>query len=165
MWAANESWPRSISEHFNVDCNKDLNNLSNLLLKSGDDNQPTIYNNVLYREFLPVGNHIQYDLIVSAFSLKELPNFQSRVHVIENLWQKTQDTLVIVEHGNMAGFQAIMEARNLILKMSGYDPTAIYSPRNDVGTQVGEEVQLNACHIVAPVSVWLNNSDTTLNKI
>jgi ribosomal protein RSM22 (predicted rRNA methylase) len=151
MWAANDSWPCSIGEHFNIDYNKDLNNLAHLLLKCGDDRQPPIYNNVLYREFLPVGNHIQYDLIVSAFSLKELPSFQSRVQVLENLWHKTQDTLVIVEHGNRAGFSVIMEARNLILKLGGYDPTAIYSSKENPETQLVEEVLQNQCHIVAPV--------------
>jgi hypothetical protein len=51
---------------------------------------------------------------MSAHSLFELPTASERRKVIKNLWKKTNDFLVIVEHGTTAGFKVILEARHVI---------------------------------------------------
>lgn len=151
MHVANDVWPSTVYEHLNIDSSKEMNDLSDLLLKDGNENNSRIFNNVFYKQFLPVTHKLTYDLVVSAFSLKELPSVDARLHVIENLWHKTKDILVFIEHGNQAGTAAILEARSFILKMNGYDPIAIYNPE-----QTEDEKKLDAStknpnvHIMAP---------------
>lgn len=53
MYAANETWPASINEHFNCDSCKSMNDVSRLLLQGGDERQPLLYPGVFYRQFLP----------------------------------------------------------------------------------------------------------------
>ena len=151
MHVANEMWPAAIHEHVNIDCSKEMINLCDLLLKDGNDNNSTIFNNVFYKQFLPVGRNSTYDLVVSAFTLKELPNVNARIHAIENLWHKTADILVFIEHGNQAGTAAILEARSFILKINGYDPVAIYNP-NDQNQQLDKNIKNPNVHIMAPCS-------------
>ena len=88
--------------------------------------------------------------MVSAFSLLDIPDAKNRVHVIENLWHKTQDLLVIVEHGSRAGFAAVLEARNLILQLSGHNITADIRPNiND--SEVSTHHNTTDATIVSPV--------------
>lgn len=47
---------------------------------------------------------IPYDLVVSAFSLMELPSATARLETVDKLWNKTQEYLVLVESGTKAGF-------------------------------------------------------------
>ncbi|KAI1286951.1 Methyltransferase-like protein 17, mitochondrial [Halotydeus destructor] len=151
MYAANETWPASISEHFNVELSEPMNEISRFLLRGGTDNQPMFYNGVFYRQFLPVTHSIKYDMVVSAFSLLDLPTENSRINVIENLWNKTQDMLVIVEHGNRDGFKAVLEARNFVLEKEGYDVTKTYykdQSQQETSPAI-KRVEPNA-HIVAP---------------
>lgn len=152
MFAANMRWPNSISEHFNVDISKPMNDLSRLLLMGGDENQPMIYEGVYHRQFLPVSSNIKYDMVVSAFTLLELPSRQSRIHAIESLWHKTQDLLVIIEYGTLAGFKMVLEARNLILEMSGYDVTKSYYESQDVSIANHDPNRVPDAYVLAPVS-------------
>jgi len=46
---------------------------------------------------------------VSSYSLMELPSFKARLQVIDILWKKTKDYLVIVESGTNAGFKVSAE--------------------------------------------------------
>lgn len=48
---------------------------------------------------------ITYDLVVCAYSLLELPSFQSRLQTLVNLWNKTEKYLVVVEQGTNTGFK------------------------------------------------------------
>lgn len=90
-------------------------------------------------------------MVVSAFSLLELPTQQSRIHVLENLWRKTADTLVLIEHGNRDGTLAILEARNLILQMEGYDVTKSYytDPQMSDLKPINDD-EVPRAHILAP---------------
>ncbi|CAG2181114.1 unnamed protein product [Oppiella nova] len=108
-----------------------------------------LYDPVFYRQYLPVSHTIQYDLVVSAFSLLDIPDAKNRIHVIENLWHKTQDVLVVAEHGSRAGFAAVLEARNLILQLSGHKVTAhfVHNP-ND--THLSTVQNTTDATIVAP---------------
>ena len=121
MHVANEIWPRKINEHMNVDLSKPMIDLCDFILRNGDESRPQQYPGVYYREYLPLSSTIKYDLVVSAFSLLELPSRKARIEAIEALWQKTSDVLIIVESGSRPGFSCVLEARNLILQDAGYD--------------------------------------------
>lgn len=150
MHVANEMWPASIHEHINIESCKVMIDLSDLLLKNGNDKNQTMFNNIFYKQFLPINHQPTYDLVVSAFSLKELPNVDSRINIIENLWHKTEDMLVFIEHGNQAGTAAILEARSFILKMNGYDPVAIYNPLENDENPLDKSTKNPNVHIMAP---------------
>lgn len=53
----------------------------------------------------------KYDLVVSAYSLLELPTMHTRLETVAKLWAKTEQYLVIVEKGTNAGFK-VGENRN-----------------------------------------------------
>jgi ribosomal protein RSM22 (predicted rRNA methylase) len=48
---------------------------------------------------------LKYDVVISAYTLLELPSARTRLETILNLWNKTDKYLVIVEHGTNAGFK------------------------------------------------------------
>lgn len=58
MYAANEVWPASINEHFNCDSSKSMNDVSRLLMQSGNEKQPLLYPGVFYRQFLPASENV-----------------------------------------------------------------------------------------------------------
>ncbi|KAH9401209.1 Methyltransferase-like protein 17, mitochondrial [Tyrophagus putrescentiae] len=107
LWAADQLWPGQLTEVMAIDLNERMNELSRELLQRGTAHDEAVLDKVFYRQFLPVKHYPTYDLVVSAFSLLELPDTRSRLYVVENLWKKTSGALVIVEHGSKAGFAAV----------------------------------------------------------
>lgn len=122
IWAVNETWPDTVNEFTNVDLSKDQQSLCEYLLRGGKEHGPSIPG-LFYRQYLPAVNKMQYNMVVSAYTLLELPSGRSRTQTIENLWHLTDDVLVLVERGNKAGFQAINEARHFLLDKGGHDVT------------------------------------------
>lgn len=59
---------------------------------------------------------MQFDVVVSAFSLSELPSKAHRTEVVQTLWRKTSHFLILVENGTKAGHCLLMDARDLVLK-------------------------------------------------
>ncbi|GFR27424.1 methyltransferase-like protein 17, mitochondrial [Trichonephila clavata] len=125
VWAAQAIWNESLSEYFCVDSSSDMNDVAETLLtdeKSGDK----YVKNIFFRQFLPASENIKYDLVVSAFSLLDLPSATDRLRIIDTLWRKTKDILVIIEFGNLAGFFSILDARDYILQVVNNVPGDIY---------------------------------------
>ncbi|XP_042909941.1 ribosome assembly protein METTL17, mitochondrial isoform X2 [Parasteatoda tepidariorum] len=114
IWAANSLWGDTIKEYFCVDSSPDMNDLSQSILTIEETDQMHI-KPVNYRQFLPASENIKYDLVVSAFSLLELPSMKDRLQAIDTLWRKTKNVLVIVEHGTLAGFSTVLDARDYVL--------------------------------------------------
>ncbi|XP_076679794.1 ribosome assembly protein METTL17, mitochondrial isoform X1 [Andrena cerasifolii] len=113
MWAASQFWYKSIKEYLCIDTSTEINELSEYLSKR---TKPQINPNyIFYKEFLPTSSTPTSDIVVSAYSLFELPNQKSRLEVISKLWHKTEQYLIIVEQGTRAGFNIINEAREFIL--------------------------------------------------
>lgn len=50
-----------------------------------------------------------YDLVVSAYSLLELPSTSTRIDTLINLWNKTDKYLVLVEYGTNGGFRVCIK--------------------------------------------------------
>lgn len=59
------------------------------------------------------------DLVTLAYVLNELPA-AARLPLLEGLWQRTADTLLIVEPGTPAGWQRILEARTHLLSLGAH---------------------------------------------
>ncbi|KAJ8969435.1 hypothetical protein NQ317_008626 [Molorchus minor] len=113
-WAANVYWKHHIFEYYNVDASSDMNDLAQILLQGGRGTGKMPTKGVFYRQFLPA-TKITFDLVISAYSLLELPSMQARLQTVLNLWNKTEKYLVIVEQGTNAGFKVVNEVRDFIL--------------------------------------------------
>lgn len=99
-----------------------MNDLALTLLQAGRENKTPLIKGVFYRQFFPTTNVIYalftsvvpyfiyklfqrpYDLVVSAYSLLELPTFQNRIETIIKLWNQTTKYLVVIEQGTNGGF-------------------------------------------------------------
>ncbi|CAK6432454.1 unnamed protein product [Pipistrellus nathusii] len=115
-WAAHSIWGQSLREYMCVDSSSAMLDLAEKLLKGGSENGKLYIPGVFFRQFLPVSPKIQFNVVVSAFSLSELPSRADRTEVVQTLWRKTSDFLILVENGTKAGHCLLMEARDLVLK-------------------------------------------------
>ena len=59
------------------------------------------------------------DLVLLAYVLDELPT-AAREPLIKQLWSLTADTLLVVEPGTPAGWQRILEARDLLIRAGAH---------------------------------------------
>lgn len=120
-WAVREVWKKPLKEVYNVDTNLNMNKLAQNILhlaKHYDENtQTTAEKGIFFRQFFPFSHERTYDIVLSAFTLLELPSFKERVEAVAHLWSKTENYLVIVEDGSNAGYKAVMEARNLVIHL------------------------------------------------
>lgn len=57
-WAASEIWKHSLHEYFLVDDSRDMNDLSELILRDGNENKNLTVKNVFYRQFLPASDEV-----------------------------------------------------------------------------------------------------------
>lgn len=76
---------------------------------------------------------LKYDIVVSAFSLFELPHLRARLETVLSLWNKTQGYLVLVENGTNAGFQVMRHQNSAFraithLVLKSHYVTALGSP-------------------------------------
>lgn len=71
-----------------------------------------------------------YDLVTSCFTLLDLPTEESRLTHIESLWNRVEDKgfLVLAEMGTFAGFQALNEARELLIQLFSESQGHIFAP-------------------------------------
>lgn len=115
-WAAHSIWGQSIREYMCVDSSAAMLDLAEKLLKGGSESGEPYVPSVFFRQFLPVSPKVQFNVVVSAFSLSELPSKAERAEVVQTLWRKTSDFLILVENGTKAGHCLLMEARDLVLK-------------------------------------------------
>lgn len=129
VWAASELWKESIYEYYLIDSSKDMNDLSDLLLRDGDVNKSMFLRNVYHRQFLP-SRVDKYDVVLSAYSLLELPALKNRLEVVNNLWNKAGQYLVFIESGTNAGFQILNEIRDFIMhvKSVNKEDAFVFSP-------------------------------------
>lgn len=57
-WASAELWKNTIHEYFLVDESRDMNDLSELILRDGNENKNLSLKNVFYRQFLPASSEV-----------------------------------------------------------------------------------------------------------
>ncbi|XP_075745129.1 ribosome assembly protein METTL17, mitochondrial [Rhipicephalus microplus] len=131
FWAAKSIWPKYFQEYFSVDISNEMHALARLLAAGGNTNAQVKFRSFFQREFLPSTDKITFDLVVSAFTLMELPNAMQRLETVASLWGKTSGLLVLIENGTQAGHKAIAEARDFILMISkdgGQEPAHVLAP-------------------------------------
>ncbi|XP_044131082.1 methyltransferase-like protein 17, mitochondrial isoform X3 [Bufo gargarizans] len=132
-WAAHGIWGNKLKEYMCIDSSASMNTLSELVLRGGSEKGQMHISGIHYRQFLPVSPKVQFDLVVSAYSLNELPNFAEREKTIQTLWRKTGGFLVLVENGTREGHQLLMEARDIVIKggdkeVLDHRPACVFAP-------------------------------------
>lgn len=129
VWAAADLWESSIYEYYLVDASRYMNDLSDLILRDGDVNKAMFLRNVNHRQFLPASDD-KFDLVLSAYSLFELPSLKNRLEVANNLWNKTGQYLIFVEVGTNSGFTVLNEIRDFLMKVKNVnnEEAFIFSP-------------------------------------
>ncbi|XP_066586018.1 ribosome assembly protein METTL17, mitochondrial [Prorops nasuta] len=110
-WAASQMWSSSLKEYLCVDTSAEMNELFLKLIKHAEPQIRTVY----LRQFFPASPIPKFDIVVSAFSLMELPDINARLDVILRLWRKTEHYLVIIEKGSFSGYKLVNEARDFVL--------------------------------------------------
>ncbi|XP_067388300.1 ribosome assembly protein METTL17, mitochondrial isoform X2 [Emydura macquarii macquarii] len=114
-WAAHGFWGETLREYLCVDSAAPMLALAERLLRGGSESQAPLFPGVYFRQFLPVSPKVKFDLVVSAYSLNELPSLAERRETVRTLWRKTDGFLVLVENGTKEGHQMLMEARDTVL--------------------------------------------------
>uniref|UniRef100_A0A3P8TQW3 Ribosome assembly protein METTL17, mitochondrial n=1 Tax=Amphiprion percula TaxID=161767 RepID=A0A3P8TQW3_AMPPE len=132
-WACHSCWGESLKEMVCVDSSGPMNILAERLLKGDDERAEPHIKQVYFRQFLPVSPKVQFDLVVAAFTLSELPNVKDREEAAFTLWRKTSSYLVLVENGTKEGHQMLMEARDTLInkqEKTVYDfrPASVFAP-------------------------------------
>ncbi|KAI0213026.1 Methyltransferase-like protein 17, mitochondrial [Lamellibrachia satsuma] len=117
LWAANSVWETTLQEHYCVDTSADMNTIARLLVQDGEEEKPMCFPNIYFRQYFPPSVQNKYDLVVSAFTLLELPGQAERLKAVLALWKKTDQFLVLAENGTYAGYQAVLEARDFLLQL------------------------------------------------
>lgn len=128
-WAVSELWNQSIYEYYMVDASSHMNNLSDLILRDGDVNKQMFLRNVYHRQFLP-SREDKFDIVLSAFSLFELPSLDKRLEIANSLWNKAGKYLILVENGTNAGFLMLNEIRDFLMavKAKSGEEAFVFSP-------------------------------------
>uniref|UniRef100_A0A8C3SBQ1 Ribosome assembly protein METTL17, mitochondrial n=1 Tax=Chelydra serpentina TaxID=8475 RepID=A0A8C3SBQ1_CHESE len=128
-WAAHGAWGQTLQEYLCVDSSAPMLALAQRLLQGGSESpQAPLFPGVYFRQFLPVSPKVKFDLVVSAFSLNELPSLAERRETIRTLWRKTDGFLVLVENGTKEGHQMLMEAREIVLGCPHHLPCPRLNP-------------------------------------
>lgn len=58
VWAASEYWKNTLYEYFLVDESREMNDLSELILRDGNESKNMSLKNVFYRQFLPASDEV-----------------------------------------------------------------------------------------------------------
>ncbi|XP_076600592.1 ribosome assembly protein METTL17, mitochondrial [Chaetodon auriga] len=133
VWASHSCWGDTLKEMVCVDSSGPMNILAERLLKGDDEAAEPHIKQVYFRQFLPVSPKVQFDVVVAAFTLSELPNAKEREEAVFTLWRKTSSYLVLVENGTKEGHQILMEARDTLLKkqektVHDTRPASVFAP-------------------------------------
>ncbi|KAJ2083379.1 37S ribosomal protein S22 [Coemansia sp. RSA 988] len=159
LWAAQEVWCGSVSQYTGIDVSEDMISSAKHLLYEMP--APFIPAKTDFLRYLaPEQPNITADLVVSAFTLSELPSDSARKTIVETLWDYTKDTLVLIDRGTPHAAQIISKARDQLLALNAKD-----ARKQPVDVKEGETAagpkRSSVLHTIAPFTNDL--ADPTAN--
>lgn len=118
MWAVREVWPRSLETINLVEPSQSMQRAGQSLIKNLK-HLPLIHS---YDSIQSLTKNIKkserdHDLVIASYVLGEIPSLQDRTTIVRQLWDLTQDVLVLVEPGTPHGSNIISQMRSYILWM------------------------------------------------
>lgn len=131
-WAAAATFP-SLSEFVLLDANPALVRLGKELMRGEERLADAGFRTGAVRQLL--GNAPAADVVVAGYLVGELPAAE-QVEFAEMMWERTRDTLLVVEPGTPAGYQRVIALRARLVAKGAH--VAIPCPHD------------NACPLVAP---------------
>ncbi|CAN6480690.1 unnamed protein product [Victoria cruziana] len=119
IWAMHKLWPHSLERINLVEPSKSMLRASINLLQDVKG-LPLIQN---YESIQALSRKLEkhereHDLVVCSYVLGEIPSLKDRITTVRQLWDLTQDVLVLIEPGTPLGFSIISQMRSHILWMA-----------------------------------------------
>ncbi|KAL4347613.1 hypothetical protein GQ457_17G022570 [Hibiscus cannabinus] len=118
FWAMREVWPKSVEKLNIVEPSQSMQRAGRSLIQDLK-NLPLIHS---YTSLLAFTKEVrkserQHDLVIASYVLGEIPSLKDRITLLRQLWNLTQDVLVLVEPGTPHGSNIISQMRSHILWM------------------------------------------------
>ncbi|XP_050230514.1 uncharacterized protein LOC126679510 isoform X2 [Mercurialis annua] len=118
FWATRQVWPKSVKNVNLVEPSHSMQRagrsliqgLKGLPLIHGYDSIQALSKNVSKSEK-------KHDLVIASYVLGEIPSLKDRITTVRQLWNLTEDVLVLVEPGTPHGSNIISQMRSHILWM------------------------------------------------
>ncbi|KAE9601544.1 hypothetical protein Lal_00040705 [Lupinus albus] len=118
FWALREVWPKSLEKINLIEPSQSMQRAGRSLIQDLK-NLPLIHS---YDSIQSLSQSIgkserRHDLVIASYVLGEIPSLKDRITVVRQLWDLTQDVLVLVEPGTPHGSSIIAQMRSHILWM------------------------------------------------
>ncbi|KAJ2616714.1 37S ribosomal protein S22 [Coemansia sp. RSA 1365] len=158
LWAAQEVWLGSVTRYTGIDISEDMITCATNLINE----MPSSFippKAEFLRYLAPEQPNITADLVVSAFSLSELPSDSARKTTIETLWNYTKDTLVLIDRGTPHAAEIISKARDQLLALNSKDIGN--QQTDDKEGKIPDDRRGSVIHTIAPFTNDL--ADPTTN--
>ncbi|XP_057435028.1 uncharacterized protein LOC130727794 isoform X2 [Lotus japonicus] len=118
FWALREVWPKSLKKVNLIEPSQSMQR-AGLNLIQGLKNLPLIqsYDSIQALSKRTSKSERGHDLVIASYVLGEIPSLKDRITIVRQLWDLTQDVLVLVEPGTPHGSSIIAQMRSHILWM------------------------------------------------
>ncbi|KAJ7597360.1 mitochondrial small ribosomal subunit Rsm22-domain-containing protein [Mycena floridula] len=131
----------TVESYFAIEKRDGLSAIGKRLVRDKDLGNLDIFWQRAFHEEDKVSRAIDHEtLALSAFILSSLSSNYARQQLITEIWESGAHTIVLLDHATKAGFEAIVEARQQLLKMGTKE---FEDPEVD-------EWPVRGCHVVAP---------------
>ncbi|VYS49993.1 unnamed protein product [Arabidopsis thaliana] len=150
FWAVKEVWPKSVEKVNIVEPSQSMQRAGRNLIQGLKD-LPLIHG---YTSLLALNKEInkkserKHDLVIASYVLGEIPSLKDRITVVRQLWDLTDDLLVLVEPGTPHGANIISQMRSHILWMEKRKLRKLEKKMKKDGKEVLD--LKTGAHIVAP---------------
>ncbi|XP_009359576.2 methyltransferase-like protein 17, mitochondrial isoform X1 [Pyrus x bretschneideri] len=118
FWALQEVWPNSLEKVNLVEPSQSMQRAGQKLIQ-GQKNLPLIHSYDSLQSLTKSINKSEreHDLVIASYVLGEIPSLKDRITIVRQLWDLTQDVLVLIEPGTPQGSSIISQMRSHILWM------------------------------------------------
>ncbi|KAJ1979335.1 37S ribosomal protein S22 [Dimargaris xerosporica] len=162
LWAALEIWGTDtiqrllgvdISEAMLESVERSWATHPSQLAASNESLKPTIE---LQRYFSYHPDKPRHQLVISAFTLGELPTDALRESTLKSLWDQTDDVLVLIDRGTKHGFQTMLKMRDWFLQQGKHSSEVVATAETPSNAPTPDSAQeptaalQTAWHFVAP---------------
>ncbi|KAF5774695.1 putative ribosomal protein Rsm22 [Helianthus annuus] len=153
FWALREVWPNSVKVVNLIEPSQSMQRAGQSLIKDLK-NLPHIQSygslQALNQTFSKPDRKDarKHDLVIASYVLGEIPSFKDRITIVRQLWDLTQDVLILMEPGTPHGSDIISQVRSHILWMEKRKSRKL----EKASDQTSKDLMTQKCgaHIVAP---------------